>query len=163
MPAPPPGAGMPPMQFPPGQRPSPEQIAMMQQQFAQEAAKQGLTPQQFAEKLRAHAMAQRAAQMQAQQAQGQIPAQAPSQPPPQQGQIPPPGAGAAPQQGQPQQMAARPGQQVPITPGPPKPEALAVAKFLRAQDLKSRPCIFQEKRKDLFKGTGNEQIEATMS
>ncbi|KAK5142424.1 hypothetical protein LTR04_002245, partial [Oleoguttula sp. CCFEE 6159] len=42
-------------------------------------------------------------------------------------------------------------QQVPINPGPPKPEAIAVANFLRGQDLKNRTCIFQEKRKDMFK------------
>ncbi|KAF2842582.1 translocation protein [Patellaria atrata CBS 101060] len=42
-------------------------------------------------------------------------------------------------------------QQVPINPGPPKPEALAVANFLRSQELKPRTCIFQEKRKDMFK------------
>jgi translocation protein SEC62 len=39
-----------------------------------------------------------------------------------------------------------------VQPGPPKPEALAVATFLRAQDLKPRTCIFQEKRKDMFRG-----------
>jgi len=50
-------------------------------------------------------------------------------------------------QGQPQQ-----GQQQPITPGPPKPEALAVAKFLKSQDLKLRTCILNGQRKDMFKG-----------
>jgi translocation protein SEC62 len=33
-----------------------------------------------------------------------------------------------------------------------KPEALAVAKFLRSQDLKTRTCIFNGERKDMFKG-----------
>ncbi|KAG9689561.1 translocation protein, partial [Aureobasidium melanogenum] len=42
-------------------------------------------------------------------------------------------------------------QQQPITPGPPKPEAIAVANFLQSQDLKVRTCVFQEKRKDMFK------------
>lgn len=51
-----------------------------------------------------------------------------------------------------QQQQVRQGQQVPIQPGPPKPEALAVAKFLKSQNLKSRPAIFQEKRKEMFKG-----------
>lgn len=56
------------------------------------------------------------------------------------------------QQGQQQaQQGAQPGQQVPIQAGPPKPEAIALAKFLQSQDLKSRTCIFQEKRKDMFK------------
>ncbi len=39
-----------------------------------------------------------------------------------------------------------------VQPGPPKPEALAVASFLRSQELKPRTCIFQEKRKDMFRG-----------
>ena len=50
-----------------------------------------------------------------------------------------------------QQQQAQPGQQVPIQPGPPKPEALAIAKFLQSQDLKPRTCVFQEKRKDMFR------------
>lgn len=50
-----------------------------------------------------------------------------------------------------QQQGAQQGQQEPIQPGPPKPEALAVAKFLKSQDLKTRTCIFQEKRKDMFR------------
>jgi len=54
-------------------------------------------------------------------------------------------------QQQQQSQGAKPGQQVPIQPGPPKPEALAVAKFLQSQNLKQRTCIFQEKRKDMFK------------
>ncbi|CAK4033853.1 Translocation SEC62 [Lecanosticta acicola] len=55
------------------------------------------------------------------------------------------------QQQQQQQGTAQPGQQQPIQPGPPKPEALAVANFLRNQDLKTRTCIFQQQRKDMFK------------
>jgi translocation protein SEC62 len=43
-------------------------------------------------------------------------------------------------------------QQEPIQPGPPKPEALAVANWLKKQDLKPRTCIFQEKRKEMFRG-----------
>lgn len=43
-------------------------------------------------------------------------------------------------------------QQEPIQPGPPKPEALAVAEWLRKQELKPRTCIFQEKRKEMFRG-----------
>lgn len=137
---------MAPPGFRPGQQPTPEQIQAMQQQFAAEAARQGLTPQQFAERLRQHAMAQRMQQGQGQGQPGQPGAQggqqqgqpAPDGPQPGQQMMPPPGA--------------QPGQQVPIQPGPPKPEALAVAKFLKAQDLKSRPCIFEEKRRELFKG-----------
>ena len=43
-------------------------------------------------------------------------------------------------------------QQQPIQPGPPKPEALAVANWLRAQELKPRTVIHDEKRKDMFRG-----------
>ena len=50
------------------------------------------------------------------------------------------------------QQNAQQSQQEPIQPGPPKPEAVAVANFLKAQDLKMRTCIFQEKRKDMFRG-----------
>lgn len=49
------------------------------------------------------------------------------------------------------QQGAQPGKQVPIAPGPPKPEGIAVAKFLRSQDLKFRTCIFNDQRKDMFK------------
>ncbi len=110
-----------------GQQPSPEQIRQMQVQLAAEAQKAGMTVPQYVERLKAQAMQQH--QMRQQMAQQQQ----------QQG-----------QQQQPQQ-GAQPGQQVPIQPGPPKPEAIAVAKFLQGQNLKSRTCIFQEKRKDMFK------------
>jgi translocation protein SEC62 len=40
----------------------------------------------------------------------------------------------------------------PIQPGPPKPEALAVANWLKSQDLKPRTVVHDEKRKDMFKG-----------
>ena len=101
---------------PPGQQPSPEQIQAMQRQIAEAAQREGLTIQQYVEKLKQQAMQQHQAQQQAQAAQ---------------------------QQQQTQQ---------PIAPGPPKPEAIAVAKFLKSQDLKTRTCIFQEKRKDMFRG-----------
>jgi translocation protein SEC62 len=48
--------------------------------------------------------------------------------------------------------AAPKGRQQPIAPGPPKPEALALAKFLRGQELKPRTCILNGERKDMFKG-----------
>lgn len=120
------GGPVPPLQ--PGQQPSPEQIRQMQAQLAAEAQKAGLTVPQYVERLKAQAMQQH--QMRQQQAQQQ------GQQPPSQQQL---------------QQGAQPGQQVPIQPGPPKPEAIAVAKFLQSQNLKSRTCIFQEKRKDMFK------------
>jgi len=60
------------------------------------------------------------------------------------------------QQGQQQAMQQQQGGQAqgqqPIQPGPPKPEALAVANFLKSQDLKMRTCILNGQRKDMFKG-----------
>ncbi|KAJ6155309.1 translocation protein Sec62-domain-containing protein [Penicillium chermesinum] len=143
----------------PGQ-PSPQQIAAMQQQFAAEAAKRGLTPQEFAQKqreqltadaaklglspeqyvqqLRARAMQQHQQQMEAQR-QGQG---APQPGQPQQAGQP------AQQQQQPQQQT----HQVPVNPNAPAdPKALAVAKFLRSQNLKPRTCILDGQRKDMFK------------
>jgi translocation protein SEC62 len=105
----------------PGQQPTPEQIRMMQEQLAAEAAKRGLTPQQYIEQLKQQAMAQHQAQMQAQQQQQQ------------------------------QQ------QQQPIQPGPPNPAAIAVANFLKSQDLKPRTVIHDEKRKEMFKGMRTHQ------
>jgi len=122
--APPQGHTQIQMQLPAGApTPTPEQIQAMQRKIAADAAANGMTVSQFIEKLKADAMAQKQAQMQA-HAQQQ----------------------AAAQQQQQQQA------QQPITPGPPKPEALAVAKFLKSQDLKPRTCILGGQRKDMFKG-----------
>ncbi|KAF2197655.1 translocation protein [Delitschia confertaspora ATCC 74209] len=55
-------------------------------------------------------------------------------------------------QQQAQQQQQQQQQQVPINPqGPPNPAAIAVANFLKAQDLKPRTCILDEKRKDMFR------------
>ncbi|CAL3969984.1 hypothetical protein PZA11_007483 [Diplocarpon coronariae] len=54
-------------------------------------------------------------------------------------------------QAQAQHQAQHQAQQQPIQPGPPKPEALAVANFLKSQDLKLRTCILNGQRKDMFK------------
>lgn len=115
--------GVPPLQ--PGQQPTPEQIRMMQQQIAADAAKQGMTVPQFIEFIKQKQMEARMAQQQQQQQQG--------------GQGGQEGGGG---QGQPQ----------PIQPGPPNPAAIAVAKFLKGQDLKPRTCILNGQRKDMFKG-----------
>ena len=123
----------------------------MQQQLAMEAQKRGMTPQQFQQwqrqqiendakkvgmtfeqyvnKLKQQAYEQHMAQQQ-QMAQQQ----------------------AAQQSGQPQ-AKDQGGQQVPITPGAPEPKALALAKWLRGQDLKTRTCILNGQRKDMFRGT----------
>ncbi|KAK4955735.1 Translocation protein S62 [Elasticomyces elasticus] len=121
----------PPLQ--PGQQPTPDQIRQMQQQIAAEAQKAGLSIPEYVERLKAQAQQnhQRMQMMQQQQRAQQ--------------------QGQQPGQQQMQQQGAQPGQQVPIAPGPPKPEALAVAAFLRGQNLKLRTCIFQEKRKEMFK------------
>ena len=44
-------------------------------------------------------------------------------------------------------------QQQPINPGPPNPAAIALANFLKGQDLKMRTCILNGQRKDMFKGS----------
>ncbi len=45
-----------------------------------------------------------------------------------------------------------PGQQMQVPAGgPPKPEALAMANFLRSQPLKMRTCVFNEKKADMFR------------
>lgn len=141
--------------------PSPEQMRQMQQQFFAEAAKQGMTPEQFQEhqrqqlaadaakqgltveqyvnqlKQRAlhdHQMRQQQAQQQQQQAQGQGPSHQHQHQHPQT-------------------------QKIPVNPGAaPKPEALAVAKFLRSQDLKTRTCILDGQRKEMFKGTTSQSL-----
>jgi translocation protein SEC62 len=107
----------------PGQQPTPAQIAAMQQQLAKDAAANGMTVPQFIQFIKQKQMeAMQAAQQQQQQEGG--------------------GGGGQPPQGQPQ----------PIQPGPPNPAAIAVAKFLRSQDLKPRTCILNGQRKDMFKG-----------
>jgi translocation protein SEC62 len=108
---------------PNGEKPTPEQIQQIQMQLAAEAQKHGISIQEYVQRLRQQAMAQQQAQMQMQAQQQQ----------------------AAQQQQQRQQ-------QQPIQPGPPKPEALAVANWLKSQDLKPRTVVHDEKRKDMFRG-----------
>jgi translocation protein SEC62 len=55
-------------------------------------------------------------------------------------------------QQQAQMQAQQRAQQQPIQPGPPKPEAIAVANWLKSQDLKPRTVVHDEKRKDMFRG-----------
>ncbi|PMD50270.1 translocation protein [Hyaloscypha bicolor E] len=114
-----------PFNIRPGQQPTPDQIAAMQRQLAIDAQKNGMTVPEFVAKLKQQQMAMQQAQAQQQAVQQ---------------------GGQPQQQGQLQQGAAQP-----ITPGPPKPEALAVAQFLKSQDLKPRTCILNGQRKDMFK------------
>lgn len=135
----------------PNQQPSPQQIAAMQQQITQEAQKRGMTPQQFQafqrQQIEADAkqhglsvdqyinqLKQQA--LQNHQRQQQLAQQ----------------QQAAQQSGQPQVQQAQTGQQVPITPGAPDSKGLAVAKWLRSQNLKTRTCILNGQRKDMFRG-----------
>ena len=123
----------------------PQFQAFQRQQIEQEAAKAGMTPQAFIQMKQEEARQQFAKQQQMQQQGGQV------------GQGQSPGQGQSrPPQGQPGQPG-QPGQQVQHVPVngtvEAKPEAIAVAKFLRAQNLKTRTCIFNGQRKDMFKGT----------
>lgn len=142
---------------PPAQKPTPQQIAAMQQQFAAEAQKKGMTPQEFAnwqrqqltadaakhglsveqyvEKLKAQALQQHQQKLTQQQQQQQQQQEQQSQ-----------------QKHAVQHEQGQANQQVPINPGAPDPSTLALAKWLRAQDLKSRTCILNGQRKDMFKG-----------
>lgn len=135
----------------PGQQPTPQQIAVMQAQITEEAAKRGMTPQQFQlwqrqqmetdarnaglsldeyiHRLKQHALETH--QRKLQQAQQQQ---------------------AAEHSGQPQIQQGKSEQQVAITPGAPDPKALALAKWMRGQDLKTRTCILNGQRKDMFRG-----------
>lgn len=130
---------------------NPEQIAAMQRQIALDAEKMGMTVPQFIGEsalacpdrllltapISEHLKRQAAEQMQAQQQQGQ------------QGQ----GQHQHQHQQQHQHQHQHPqqGQPQPIVPGPPNPVALALAKFLRGQNLKPRTCILNGERKDMFR------------
>ena len=134
-----------------GQQPSPQQMAAMQQQIALEAQKHNMTPQQFQQWQRQQIEAEaKKAGMTFEQYVNRLKQQAFEQHQRQQQMA---------QQQQVAQASAQPhaegqgGQQVPITPGTPDPRALAVAKWLRGQDLKPRTCILNGERKDMIRGT----------
>ncbi|KAL8688783.1 MAG: hypothetical protein Q9218_005389 [Villophora microphyllina] len=108
---------------------TPQQFQQWQrQQIEAEAKKQGLSFEQYVMQLKQQAFDQhqRQQQMAAQQQ-------------------------AAQQSGQPTQAQGQSGQQVPINPGAADPKAVAVAKWLRGQDLKTRTCILNGQRKDMFR------------
>lgn len=135
----------------PNQQPSPQQMAAMQQQVALEASKRGMTPQQFQAWQRQQIEADaRKAGLSVDQYINQLKQQALENHQRQQQQLAQ--QQAAEQSGQPQVQQGQQGQQVPITPGTPDPKALAVAKWLRGQDLKTRTCILNGQRKDMFRG-----------
>lgn len=134
--------------MPGGQMPSPEQIQMMQRQIAAEAQKAGMSVPDFVEHVKKQQMMRMQQQRAAAAAGGAPPGTSPANAAPGT-----PGAAAA-RPGPPRPGAPRPGQAKPqpITPGPPNPKALAVANFLKGQDLKPRMCILNGERKDMFKG-----------
>lgn len=134
-------------------QPTPQQMAQMQeqmkQQFLAEAAKRGMTPQQFQEfqQQQLEAEAKKAGMTREQFIQHIRTQQMKQHQQQQQGQTQPQGQ----VQGQP---SGQQSQAISVNPNnPPKPEALSVAKFLRGQDLKTRTCILEGQRKDMFKGT----------
>jgi translocation protein SEC62 len=93
--------------------------------------------------------------------QKQVEAQRQGQGSPQPGQPGPSGEEGQPvlQQPQPQQTT----HQVPVNPSnPPDPKAIAVAQFLRSQNLKTRTCIMDGQRKDMFKGFYSMYFEASI-
>jgi translocation protein SEC62 len=127
---------------PSGAQPTPEQMVQIKA-FEAEAKKRGMTPQQFqlwnqqeiVKEAAKHNMPpqQYIEMMRARTMQQQAQAQQARQ-------------GNGPQPGQ--QL-----QQIPLNGSvEAKPEALALAKFLRKQDLKTRTCIHEGVRRDMFKG-----------
>lgn len=137
------------IQVPPGApQPTPEQIAQIQRQITQEAAKAGISIQEYVERLRAEAMRQQQMHMQQQAQQGQH-AHGPG------GHSHGSGQGQHQHPHPPQQQQAPPPQatQIPLNgaAGPPKPEAIAIANFLKSQELKPRISLFNNERKEMFR------------
>ncbi|KAF5627323.1 translocation sec62 [Fusarium tjaetaba] len=131
----PPQPGPQPGQIPmpqPGQRPTPEQIQAMQRQLAIDAEKNGMTVPEFIEHIKRQAQEQMRMRAQQQQ-QGHDHDHDHN--------------GHSHDHGQPPQQ----GRAQPITPGPPNPKAIALASFLRGQDLKPRTVILNGERKDMFR------------
>ncbi len=109
---------------------TPQEYANWQrQQLTADAARQGLSVEQYVEKLKAQALQQHQQKLAQQQQQQE-----------------------AQHHHHEQHGHDQEGQQVPVSPGAPDPRALAVAKWLRGQDLKGRTCILNGQRKDMFKG-----------
>ena len=132
--------------------PSPQQIAAMQQQVALEAQKRGITPQEFqAQQRKALEEEAKKAGLPLDQYINKIKQQAWEQHQKQQKLLAQQTQNGHIAQAQPPVQTGQ-GQQVPIQPGAPDPKAMAVAKWLRSQDLKTRTCILNGQRKEIFKG-----------
>ncbi|KAG5937958.1 hypothetical protein E4U53_008095 [Claviceps sorghi] len=122
----------------PGQRPSPEQIAEIQRRVAEDAEKAGMTVPEFVAHIRQQAMEQQRMQMMQQQAGGGAGGHVHGQ-------------GCNHDHGHGHNHSHGPHQPQPIVPGPPNPQALALAVFLKSQDLKPRTSILNDERKEMFK------------
>ncbi|TLD30678.1 hypothetical protein PspLS_02725 [Pyricularia sp. CBS 133598] len=119
-------------QMPPGMvRPTPEQIAAMQRQIAADAERAGMTVPEFIEHIKKQQMEMMRQQQQQQQQQGHD--------------------GHDHDDDDEGHTHQQQGQGQPITPGPPNPLAIALANFLKSQDLKPRTCILNGERKDMFR------------
>lgn len=106
---------------------TPQQFQLWQrQQMEADAKKAGLSFDEYINRLKQHALETHQRKQQLQQ--------------------------AAEQSRQPQIQQGKSDQQVPINPGVPDPKALALAKWMRGQDLKTRTCILNGQRKDMFRG-----------
>ncbi|KAI9891406.1 MAG: Translocation protein S62 [Vezdaea aestivalis] len=116
------------------QQPTQQQLQAQLAHLTAEAQKRGMSVEAYVNELKAQAMRAQQQQQQQQQ-QRQQAGNAPGE------HVHGPGCNHG--HGQ--------GQQVPIQPGPPDPKSLAVASWLRSQDLKVRTCILNGQRKDMFK------------
>jgi translocation protein SEC62 len=148
----PPPNGPRPMGMPPNfQPPTPEQMAQIQQRLQMEAQRAGMSVPQYVEQLKAQAAAQQQARMQMMQQQA---AQGgpPGQPQHQHQHGPGHDHDHSHSHPHPHQHGPPQGQPQPIQPGPPTPQALALAKWLKNQQLKPRTCILNGERKDMFRG-----------
>ena len=120
--------------------PSPQQLAAIRQHVEAEAAKRGIPPGELARRQREQLEKEAAnAKMSPEQYTMMLRARVMAQ--------------AQRQQQQQQQPSPQPmGQPVPVSANTSDPKAIAVANFLRSQELKPRTCILNGQRKDMFKG-----------
>ncbi|TQV98780.1 hypothetical protein V2A60_007519 [Cordyceps javanica] len=124
----------------PGQQPTPEQIAELQRRITEDAQKAGMTVPEFIEHIkRQRIQAMQQAQQQHQHQHGDGHDHGHSHDHDQDG------------HGHSHPHQQQQGQQQAITPGPPNPKAIALAKFLRGQELKPRTVILNGERKDMFR------------
>ena len=133
--------------------PNAQQMAAMQQQLASEAAKRGMTPEEFANKQRQQLAAEAAKQgLTPDQYINQLKSRALQQHKQHQ----------QAQQRKTKGQSAQEEEQHEVSldsDAAPDPEALAVAQFLRSQNLKTRTCILDGRRREMFKGKKGNSIK----